>query len=92
VQSLYLLVRPDPRSTLWLYGIGFAVLFWLIGPPVWAEQGAYTRVLLPLTLSFNLLLLERRPTGFPYWFTAGNIGLCSMTLKISFDALMKAVN
>ena len=39
VQSLYLLSRPKPSSTLWLYGIGFAVLFWFIGPPVWEEIG-----------------------------------------------------
>ena len=91
VQSLYLMSRPEPRSALWLYGIGFAVLFWLIGPPVWAGQQAYARVLLPLTLSFNLLLLERRSPDFAYWFVLGNIGLCGMALKIPYDALMKVV-
>jgi len=90
-QSLYLLTRPEPRSSLWLYGIGFAVLLWMLGPPVWTEQAGYTRVLLPLTLSFNLLLLERRPTAFGYWFVLGNVGLCGMALKIPHDALMKFV-
>jgi hypothetical protein len=87
VQSLYLLARPDLRSPIWLYGIGFALLLWVIGSPVWAEQQAYTRALLPLTLSFNLLLLERRQTEFAWWFVPGNIGLIGMVLKILYDAL-----
>jgi hypothetical protein len=91
VQSVYLLSRPEPRSRLWLFGIGFAILLWLLGPLVLAGQQAYTRALLPLTLSFNLLLLERRPAGYGYWFVAGNIGLCGMALKIPYDALIKVV-
>lgn len=91
VQSIYLLSRPEPRSALWLYGIGFAVLLWMLGPPIWVAQTAYTRALLPLTLSFNLLLLERRPATFGYWFVLGNMGLCGMALKIPYVALMKVV-
>ena len=91
VQSVYMLSRPDPRSALWLYGVGFAMLLWVIGAPVWAGQQAYTRALLPLTLSFNLLLLERRPASFYYWLVLGNIGLCGMVLKIPYDALTQAL-
>jgi hypothetical protein len=89
VQSLYLLLRPAPRAAIWLYGIGFAVLFWVIGSPIWAEQQAYTRTLLPLTFAFNLLLLERKQARFAWWFVLGNIGLCGMALKIPYHALTK---
>jgi hypothetical protein len=89
VQSAYLILRPKPSSPIWLYGIGFAVLLWVISPPVWLGQLAYTRVLLPLTFSFNLLLLERKQAGFAWWFALGNIGLCGMVLRIANDAVTK---
>lgn len=76
VQAAYLLLRWRPNEPLWGFGIGFAVLTFLIGPSVWAEFMAYTRVLLPLTIAFNLLLLrdQTQRTFWP-WFIAGNCGL-----------------
>lgn len=76
VQAAYLLVRWRPSEPLWGFGIGFAVLVFLIGPSVWVEFIAYTRVLLPLTIAFNLMLL-RDPTQRTFWpwFIAGNAGL-----------------
>ena len=40
--------------------------------------GAITRVLLPMTVGFNVLLAsERRDTRFWAWFAAGNLHLLS---------------
>lgn len=76
VQASYLLLRWRPNEPLWGFGIGFAALVLLIGPAVWAEFIAYTRVLLPLTIAFNLLLLRYQAgRSFWAWFIAGNWGM-----------------
>lgn len=76
VQATYLLGRWRPSEPLWGFGVGFAALVFLIGPTVWAEFIAYTRVLLPLTIAFNLLLLRHQTKrSFWPWFIAGNCGL-----------------
>jgi hypothetical protein len=83
VQAGYLLLRWRPSEPIWGFGVGFAVLTTLIGPAVWEEFIAYTRVLLPLTIAFNLLLLRHRHgAGFWAWFVAGNCGLAVGTLLI----------
>ena len=77
VPSAYLAIKPRLGSAAWRYGIGFALLFALLGDSVWEEQIAYCRALLPLTFSFNLLLHQfESGQRFTTWYLAGNVGLC----------------
>ncbi len=75
-QILYMGLRPDIRSMAWRFGFPFAILAVFLGPSVWVDSAAYTRVLLPLTFGFNLYLFERAH-GWKFWipFLAGNLGL-----------------
>lgn len=57
VQGFYLLVRWQPRELWWRVGVSFAGLMLLVSEPVWeGYPGAASRVLLPLTLAFNVLV------------------------------------
>lgn len=79
MQALYLFLKPKTADPAWAFGIGFAVLLVFLGDSVWAEQHAYCRVLLPLTLAFNLLVhASERGARFWGWFVAGNLGLTGM--------------
>ena len=49
VQAIYLFTIPELSSATWRFGIGFAILFTLLGDNVWVNQYAYCRVLLPFT-------------------------------------------
>jgi hypothetical protein len=75
VQAVYLLVRPRPASPWWRIGIGYVLLLLLLNPVLADPRtGAITRVLLPLTAGFNIVLAgESRPLPFWLWFTAGNL-------------------
>jgi hypothetical protein len=54
-QSLYLLLRPRWSEPWWRVGIGFALLFWVLGDNVWTGYWAAARAVLPMTFAFNLL-------------------------------------
>jgi hypothetical protein len=76
-QALYLLMRRDYRQPWWRVGIAYAMLMLLLDQalanPV---TGAITRVLLPMTVGFNVMLArEARPVPFAIWFAAGNLHL-----------------
>ena len=75
LQALYLLKKIRLNSRFWRMGIGFAVLFFFLGKATFAEQIAYCRIVLPLTISFNLILLEHEKRHFSIWFLLGNVGL-----------------
>lgn len=61
VQAAFLLARWRPGEVWWRVGLGSAVLFLFISQPVWeGHPGAATRVLLPMTLAFNLLVPRGR--------------------------------
>ncbi len=87
-QALYLIVKPKWSDRFWQYGIGFAVLFPLLGPSVLAGQFAFTRVLLPLTFAFNLLVHqhEKHPS-FAIWFILGNLGLGGLAIRFGLTLL-----
>jgi hypothetical protein len=74
-QGGYLFYKPRLNSSFWRVGVAFLFLFLCLGPSVMEEQLAYTRAVLPLTLIFNLLIIEERSMRFLFWFTAGNAGL-----------------
>lgn len=79
VQAVYVLVRREYRSAWWRVTVPYVVLMLLLDR-VLADPhtGAITRVLLPLTVGFNILLAaESRPAPFWSWFAAGNLHLLS---------------
>jgi glycosyl transferase family 87 len=79
VQAVYVLVRREYRAAWWRVAVPFVVLMLLLDR-VLADPntGAITRILLPLTVGFNILLTtESRPAPFWAWFAAGNLHLLS---------------
>jgi hypothetical protein len=76
-QAVYLIVRHDYTSIWWRVAAAYAVLMVLVDP-VLADPntGAITRVLLPMTVGFNVLLArETRVAHFWPWFICGNLDL-----------------
>ena len=79
VQAVYVLVRREYTSPWWRVAVPYVVLMLLLDR-VLADPNtaAITRVLLPLTAGFNILLAsESRPAPFWSWFLAGNLHLFS---------------
>ncbi len=81
VQAAFFLARPRWQERWWRVGAGFAALFLFLGPAVWEGlPGAATRVLLPLNLAFNVLVLRARAPL--WWLLAGNLtvvaGFCAL--------------
>jgi hypothetical protein len=87
LQAIYLITRINVKSPFWCMGIGFAILLPFLGRAVLEDVHAYTRVMLPLTLAFNVLLAENRTQmsarSFVFWFTAGNIGLTGAVIQVT---------
>jgi hypothetical protein len=77
VQAIYLMVRRDGARPWWRVAAAYAVMMLFLHPTlVDPVTGAITRVMLPLTVGFNILLAgERRPLHFWLWFIAGNLHL-----------------
>jgi len=81
VQAIYLIVRPAPRLPWWRIAAGYILLMLVMDPILWSPTtGAITRVLLPLTFAFNILLTREQPSP-RFWalFVAGNLHLLSST-------------
>ena len=75
-QAIYLIRYPRLSSRAWRFGAGSAALLMLLGDVVWVDQHAYCRVLLPLTVAFNLLVhCHEEGSTYTRWFIAGNVGL-----------------
>jgi hypothetical protein len=81
VQAAYLLVRREYQSPWWRVAAGYAVLMLLLDRTLSdPHTGAITRVLLPLTVGFNVLLAnESRASRFWPWAIAGNLHLLPAT-------------
>lgn len=63
-QFLLLVLRPQPSQPWWRVAIGYCVLMVFLGEAVWeGYPGAASRVLLPMTLAFNVLV----PRGKFWW-------------------------
>ncbi len=57
VQWGFLVLRWRPAERWWRVGVAFAVMMTFLSTPVWeGYPGAATRVLLPMTLAFNILV------------------------------------
>jgi hypothetical protein len=72
VQAVFLLARPEVADRWWRTGTAYIVLMLCLGHAVWEGlPGAATRVLLPLTLAFNVLAARRRAAWA--WLVLGNL-------------------
>lgn len=81
VQAAYILIRPQPGDRWWRVGAGSVVLMLCLGTAVWEGfPGAATRVLLPLTIAFNVLACRRRAALA--WLLAGNLTVFSGLLAL----------
>lgn len=81
VQAVYLLWRPRVTDRWWRLGVAYGALMLLLGSAVWAgHPGAATRVLLPLTLAFNVLAVTARAAAG--WLVAGNLSVLSGVLVL----------
>jgi hypothetical protein len=73
VQALFLVWTRAYRQPWWRIAAAFAVLMMIVSPAVWVgNPGAITRVVLPLTFGFNILL-SREIHGFWVWCVLGNL-------------------
>jgi hypothetical protein len=81
VQALYVVTRWQWTQTWWRLGAAYTLLFLTLGTAVWEGfPGAATRVLLPLTLAFNVLVHRQRASWF--WLLAGNLAVFAGLLAL----------
>jgi hypothetical protein len=72
VQAAFLLARREWGSAWWRAGVPYALLMPLLSYPIWeGDPGAIVRVVLPMSVAFNVLVVRSR------WFwplvIAGNL-------------------
>ncbi len=80
-QWLFFILRPRWREPWWRVGVGYALLMVVLGDAVWeGYPGAAARVLLPMTLAFNILV----PRARGWWFV---LLLGNLTVFFSSDTL-----
>jgi hypothetical protein len=81
-QWLFLVLRWRPAERWWRVGAAFALMMTFLSTPVWeGYPGAATRVLLPMTLAFNVLV----PRGVKWWplLLAGNLSVVASVFEYS---------
>ena len=77
VQATYLAWRRAWREPWWRLATAYAILMVVVDYVVWSGYpGAITRVILPMTFGFNVLLAAEG-RGFWPWFVPGNLHLVS---------------
>lgn len=82
VQFVFLAVRWRPGERWWRVGAAFALMMVFLSTPVWeGYPGAATRVLLPMTLAFNLLV-PRGARWLPV-LIAGNLTVAASGFEFS---------
>jgi hypothetical protein len=77
VQACSTIVRSQFREPWWRVSVGYVLLMLVLDTVLWLPAtGAITRVMLPLTVGFNVLLArETRASRFWPWFVLGNLHL-----------------
>jgi hypothetical protein len=87
IQAIYILKRPQTEDRWWRLGMANVVLMAFLSKFVWQDfPGAVFRVVLPLTLAFNVLIVRRRAALS--WLLAGNLTVFSGLLlfrDVPFD-------
>ncbi len=74
VQAVFIVARPQLDDRWWRVGIAYVALMLVLGRAVWEDfPGAAMRVLLPLTLAFNVL--AHRVRAPIVWLLVGNLGV-----------------
>jgi hypothetical protein len=81
VQAVFFLTRWRPADRWWRLGAVYTIVLLCLGTAVWEGfPGAATRVLLPLTLAFNVLVhRSRAPLA---WLLAGNLTIFAGLLAL----------
>lgn len=72
VQFIFYLVHRKFKNAIWRLGFVYSILMLCLGPSVWAVHMAVCRVILPMTLCFNFLLMTQKTNRFCLWFLLGN--------------------
>jgi hypothetical protein len=73
-QACYLVVRMEVRQPWWRVGAGYLALMLVMNDVLWdPATGAMTRVVLPMTVGFNVLLAQEHRGRFWPWFILGNL-------------------
>jgi len=81
-QWLFFVLRWRPAERWWRVGVAFAVMMTFLSTPVWEGfPGAATRVLLPMTLAFNVLL-PRGARWLPL-LLVGNLTIAASVFELS---------
>jgi hypothetical protein len=74
VQAGFVLIRWRPADAWWRIAAAYTALMLMLGTAVWEGfPGAATRVLLPLTLAFNVVAVRTRAALA--WLILGNLGV-----------------
>ena len=74
IEAVYLTWRPRPAAAWWRLAIAYAAIMVMLDPTLW-NLGSLTRIVLPMTFGFNLLLAQHEGRGFWLWFALGNLQL-----------------
>lgn len=81
IQALYLAKSPHLADRWWRTGAAYVGLLLCLGTAVWEGfPGAATRVLLPLTISFNIVATRARAALA--WLLLGNLGVVAGVLAL----------
>ena len=74
VQAVYLMALREIHNPWWRIGAGYVALLLVMNNILWAPAtGAITRVALPLTAAFNVLLVRAPRRRFWPWYFLGNL-------------------
>ena len=73
-QAWVLWRHPNFQSGWWRAGSAYALLLLFLSPWVWSGYWAVSRVVLPMTIAFNLLLPSSRRAFWPLW-ALGNVSM-----------------
>ena len=74
VQAMFLVWSRQFDQPWWRLAAAYAGLMVIVHSVVWdGYPGAITRVVLPLTFGFNILLAQQRGRSFWIWFVLGNL-------------------
>ncbi len=80
-QLVFLIAHPQWGNRWWRTGILYGALMLCLGTAVWEGfPGAATRVLLPLSLAFNVLAVRRRAAVL--WLVVGNLTVVNGVLTL----------
>jgi hypothetical protein len=84
VEAVYLIWRPRLSAPWWRLAIAYAGIMVMLDPTLW-NLGSVTRIVLPMTYGFNLMLAQHPGRGFWAWFATGNLQLVAAgTMVLGF--------